>query len=255
MLRERATRTPMKTVIETPEIASEGSRPFDSYLARPEQGASLCVLVLPEMFGVNDAMRAVADNYARRGYAALVPNLFWRSDDPRALTYDGPEHQVAWDRLKALDLDAAARDVQTAATWLRSRSFASGKIAAVGFCGGGRIAFLAAARTDIDAAASLYGLGIAQHLDEIPKVKRPLQIHYGLTDRHIPQSEIDAVAAAASDHEQIKVFLYPQAGHSFANPVRPTYDAAAARLALARIETMLAAVAAGDAKAARPAEA
>jgi carboxymethylenebutenolidase len=233
----------MAIATATVEIAIEGGRRFEGHLARLSDGVGAAVVVLSEMFGVNEPMKTVAESFARRGYAALVPNLFWRSEITRALDYDGPEHQLAWARLKTFDLDAGARDVQMAIDWLRAQPFCSGKVAAVGFCGGGRIAFLAAARTTVDAAASLYGLGIAEHLNEIGNITRPLQIHYGLTDRHIPQAEIDAVAAAAEGHGQAKLFLYPQAGHSFFNPVRPTYDPMAAKLAAARIDAMLAAMA------------
>ena len=123
--------------------------------------------------------------------------------------------------------------------WLRAQPFSNGKVAAIGFCGGGRFAFLAAVRCGVDAAASLYGLGISQHLGEIGNARGPLQLHYGLKDQHIPRQEIDAVAAGVRGRPNVEVFLYPEAGHSFANPVRPTYDAAAAKLAGERIEAML----------------
>ncbi len=112
----------------------------------------------------------------------------------------------------------------------------------IGFCGGGRIAFLAAARTDVDAAVALYGLHISQHLDELSKVKCPVQIHYGLRDQHIPRDEIDAVSDGVEAHgaPEIEVVLYPRAGHSFFNHVRPTFDRAAKQLATERIETLLA---------------
>ena len=228
------------TIVRTTtiEIGNDGGRPFDGHLAWPERVTGPGVIVLSEMFGVNDAMRRVADHFARRGSPALVPNLFWRSETTRAFAYD-VEQQEAWTRLAALDLDAAAREVQTALSWFRVQPAAPVKMAGVGFCGGGRIAFLAAARTDIDAAASLYGLGIAQHLDEAGSVSCPLQIHYGLNDRHIPREEIDTVAAAVKSQPLIGVFLYPGAGHSFFNPVRPTYDPDAAALAASRIEGMI----------------
>ena len=179
------------------------------------------------MFGLNEPIRAVADHYAGLGYAALVPNLFWRSQIPEALSYDDDQHPIAWDRLKALDLDVVCADMRVAAGWLRAQPFSAGKVAAIGFCGGGRFAFLAAVRCGVDAAASLYGLGISQHLGEIGNAKGPLQLHYGLQDQHIPRQEIDAVADGVRGRPSVELFLYPQAGHSFANPVRPTYDAAA----------------------------
>jgi carboxymethylenebutenolidase len=220
-------------------LAREGGRSFDGYLARPQTSRGPAVLVLHDMFGLNEPIRAVADRYAGLGYAALVPNLFWRSDIPDALSYDDNRHPAAWERLKALDLGVVSADMRVAVGWLRAQPFSAGKVVAIGFCGGGRFAFLAAVRCGVDGAASLYGLGISEHLREIGNLRGPLQLHYGLQDQHIPRQEIDAVAEGVRGWPQAEVFLYPQAGHSFANPVRPTYDAAAATLAVTRIERML----------------
>jgi len=220
-------------------LANEGGREFDAYLARPAAARAACIMVLHDMFGLNEPIRAVADHYAELGFAALVPNLFWRSHIPRALSYDQDQHPVAWERLKAIDLDVATADMATAVRWLRGQQFSNGKVAAIGFCGGGRWAYLAAARCGIEAAAALYGLGISQHLDEVVNVKCPLQLHYGLKDQHVPRAEIDGVSIGVHGRPNIEVLLYPEAGHSFANPVRPTHDRAATKLAGERIEAML----------------
>jgi len=235
------------TTAGTVTLARDGARSFEAYLAKSSLGNSSeargpAILVLSDMFGVNEPIRAVADRYASRGHAALVPNLFWRSENPGAISYDDPQHATAWARLKALDLDVVSADMRAAADWLRAQPFANGKVVAIGFCGGGRFAFLAAVRCGVDAAASLYGLGISQHLGEAANVRCPVQLHYGLKDQHIPRQEIDAVSAGVRGRPNVEVFLYPEAGHSFANPVRPTYDAAAATLAAGRIEAMLRAI-------------
>ena len=235
-------------MIETAELtlARDGQRGFDGYLARPSAGQRSGIVLVHDMFGLNPSIRYIAGEFARRGRAVLVPNLFWRSAIPQALDYDDLQHPVAWERLKSLDLDVACDDIATAARWLRAQPFSAGKVAVIGFCGGGRIAFLAAARTDIDAAAALYGLHISKHLDELPNVKCPLQIHYGLRDQHILREEIDAVSKGVDAHcaahagSRIEVLLYPKAGHSFFNHVRPTFDRAAKALAVERIEKLLA---------------
>jgi carboxymethylenebutenolidase len=220
-------------------LAREGSLAFNGYLARPEGGSGPGVVVLTDMFGLNAPIRAVADRCARRGFPALVPNLFWRAQHPGEIPYDDAEHARAWERLKAFDLNIGTRDIAAAVDWLRGQAFCTGKVAAIGFCGGGRWAYLAAARTSIDGAAALYGLGISQHLGELSNVKCPLQLHYGLQDQHVPRQEIDTVAAGVKGHRLVEVLLYPHAGHSFANPVRPTYDVAATTLAWSRIDAML----------------
>jgi len=224
---------------ENPTLATEQGRDLNAYLARPKRGKGPGVVVLHDMFGLNEPIRGIADRCAARGFAALVPNLFWRSTHPAVIPYDDDRHAQAWDRLKALDLDVAARDIRIAVDWLRGQDFVNGKIATVGFCGGGRLAFLAAARSGADAAAALYGLGISQHLGELGRIGCPLQLHYGLSDQHVSKAEIDAVAADVRGHPGTEVFLYPQAGHSFANPMRPTYDATATAQAWSRIDAML----------------
>ena len=227
--------------IETSDVAlaGEGARRCNGYLARPSAGRGVGVVVLHDMFGLNEPIRGIADGMAQRGFAALVPNLFWRSSNPEAIPYDDAQHPAAWSRLKALDLDVAAADIGASVRWLRGKAYCNGKVGTVGFCGGGRLAYLAAARAGVDAAAALYGLGISEHLSELGQVKCPLQLHYGLRDQHVPQQEIDAVAAGVQGRPNVEVFRYPEAGHSFANPVRPTYDPAATKLAFERIEAML----------------
>jgi carboxymethylenebutenolidase len=218
----------MNHMISTVTIASDGPRRFGAYLAQPAQTSESekrpAILVLSDMFGLNDPIRAVADHYASLGHVALVPNLFWRSEIPDAISYDDPQHAKAWARLKALDLDVVSSDMRAST---------------IGFCGGGRFAFLAAVRCGVDAAASLYGLGISQHLGEVANARCRVQLHYGLQDQHIPREEIDAVSAGVRGRPNVEVLLYPDAGHSFANPVRPTYDPAAAKLAGERIAAML----------------
>jgi carboxymethylenebutenolidase len=233
----------MSIMTSTMTLARDRARSFEAYLAKPSSGEhGPAILVLTDMFGLNEPIRAVADHYANLGHVALVPNLFWRSDIPGAISYDEPQHPVAWTRLKALDLDVVSADMRAATDWLRAQPSSGGKVGAIGFCGGGRFAFLAAVRCGVDAAASLYGLGISQHLGEIGNARGRVQLHYGLKDQHVLRQEIDAVAAGARGRPNIEVFLYDEAGHSFANPVRPTYDPAAAKLAGERIEAMLKAI-------------
>jgi carboxymethylenebutenolidase len=232
----------MSMIASTVILARDGACSFEGYFAKPSAAGGPAILVLTDMFGLNEPVRAVADFYARRGHAALVPNLFWRSDIPGVISYDDADHPKAWERLKALDLDVVSADMRTAAGWLREQRLGNGKVAAVGFCGGGRFAFLAAVRCGVDAAAALYGLGISQHIGEVGNARGPIQLHYGQQDRHIPSAEIEAVSGGVRGSSNVEVFLYPEAGHSFANPVRPTYDPAAAKLAAERIDAMLASI-------------
>jgi carboxymethylenebutenolidase len=227
-----------KVITESLSLGRESGRDFNFFLARPAEGIGPAIMILSEMFGLNEPMRALARDYAARGFVAMVPNLFWRSEHPGALAYEGVERELAWQRLRAFDFEAAGDDMANAADWLRNQIFSNGKVGAIGFCAGGRFAFIAAARSGIDAAIALYALGISNHLAELPKIACPVQLHYGLNDQHVPQEEIDKVAEAAQAAPSVTIFLYPGAGHSFFNAVRPTYDPKAAALAAARIDTL-----------------
>jgi carboxymethylenebutenolidase len=191
---------------ETAVIATEGSRRFDGHFARPQTGRGPGLLIFSEMWGVAEKKRELADDYARRGWCAIAPNMFWRSEFTGVVPFD--EADKAWTRLQAFDFD-------------------------------GRIAFLAAARAGIDAAIGLYALGIAKHLDEVRGMAVPLQLHYGLSDEHIPKSEIDTVAAAAAGNANIEIQLYPDAGHGFFNRARLPGDEKAIEAATAHIDRFL----------------
>src|SRR5262245_2390937 len=226
-------------ITEQATLAHDGDRRFDGYLARPPAGAGPGLVIITEMWGTTQLNRDMADGYARRGWCALVPSMFWRAPRTGTLAAEGPERELAWERLRAYDFDRGAQDAGTAAGWLRASPFCSGKVAVIGFCMGGRTAALACARAGVDAGIAVYALGIRHHLDEVARVGCPLQLHYGLADQHIPRSEIDAVADATRANRNIEIHLYPGAGHGFFNPLRPVYDAAAVALARQRIDGLL----------------
>ena len=241
-------------------LANDKGIDFDALKALPVASATRApetrrpgILILPEMFGLNAPMQALADGWAARGHPALVPNVFWRSATPRGLGYDGADRELAWQRLHALDVDQAVRDLRIAVAALRAMPGCNGKVLAIGFCAGGLLAYLAAARcgraeeqgvdtAGVDAAVAFYALGIARYLPDMAAIRCPLQLHYGLRDQHVPASEVAAVSQAmqraAPDNARLELHRY-DAGHSFFNNVRPGYDAAAAGLAAERLDALL----------------
>jgi len=223
---------------EHPILATEGARRFDGYRARPQAGRGAGLVIFTEMWGVAPSKTEMADDYARRGFCALVPNMFWRSEFTGVVPFD--QADKAWQRLKAFDWQRAVDDARTAVQSLRASPHCTGKVAAIGFCMGGRSAFLAGAHAGVDAAISLYALGIARHLDELRQVAVPVQLHYGLNDEHIPKAEIDAVAEAAKGNRNVEVYRYPGAGHGFFTAGRPAHNPTAVVEATARIDQLLA---------------
>jgi carboxymethylenebutenolidase len=231
---------PASHIIGTALLGTEDKRPFEGFLARPPSGAGPGpgLVIFTEMWGIAPSKTEMAEDYAQWGWCALVPNMFWRSEFTGRVPFDQADR--AWERLKAFDWDRAVDDARTAVQWLRQSPHCNGKVAAIGFCMGGRTAFLAAARAGADAAISLYALGIAQHLDEVRSVKTRVQLHYGLDDEHIPKSEIDAVAEAARANSNVEVHLYPGAQHGFFTRGRPAYNDEAVAAATTHIERLLA---------------
>ena len=226
--------------IERPVIATEDGRSFDGYLARPAKGRGPGLIIFSEMWGVAPSKTEMAEDYARRGWCAYAPNMFWRSEFTGFMPFE--EADQAWRRLNAFDWQRAADDARVAVQWLRTQAFSSGKVAAIGFCMGGRSAFLAAVGGGVDASISLYALGIAKHLDELRTITTPLQLHYGLNDEHIPKSEVDAVIAAAKDNRNVEVYLYPDPEHGFFTKGRPAFNAEAVAAATVHIERLLSAL-------------
>jgi carboxymethylenebutenolidase len=223
--------------IERPVIVTESGRSFDGYLARPTDGRGPGLVIFSEMWGVAPSKTEMAEDYAKRGWCAYVPNMFWRSGFAGVVPFE--EADRAWQRLSAFDWQRAADDARVAVQWLRTQAFSSGGVAAIGFCMGGRTAFLAAARGGVDASISLYALGIARHLDELRMITTPLQLHYGLNDEHVPKSEIDAVIAAAKGNCNVEVHLYPGAEHGFFTKGRPAFNAEAVATASTHIDRLL----------------
>ncbi len=154
---------------------------FSGYLSTPSAGTGPGVVVIQEIFGVNAVMRAVADALAARGYLALCPDLFWRLKPGIQLT---DKTKAEWDQAFALmnrfDADAGVKDIQATITQLRKLQGCTGKVGAVGYCLGGLLAYLTAARTDSDASIGYYGVTIQTKIAEAKTIRKPLMLHLSL---------------------------------------------------------------------------
>jgi carboxymethylenebutenolidase len=228
-----------KLLCENPVLAEADGRTFDGYLSRPAEGVGPGLIIVTEMWGTTKLNRDMADSYARRGWCALVPSMFWRSERTGTLAAEGPDIDAAWERLRAYDFDRGAQDAQIAARVAARVACLLRKVAAIGFCMGGRTAAPICARSELNAGIAVYALGIRHHLDEVARIACPVQLHYGLADIHIPRAEIDQVMDATSANRNVETYLYPGAGHGFFNPLRPAYNAAAVALAKERIDGLL----------------
>jgi carboxymethylenebutenolidase len=206
---------------------------FSAYVARPaREGGAPAVVVIQEIFGVNAAMREITDGLAGQGYLAVCPDLFWRIEPNIDIT-DKTEAEMnrAFELYNAFDVDKGVEDIQATITAIRADPACSGKVGAVGFCLGGLLAFLTAARTDADASVSYYGVGIEGRLAETDKLARPLLLHIAEEDGFVPKVAQDVIIAGLKDHPEVEIHTYPSRDHAFARPGGQNYDEADAMIA------------------------
>lgn len=205
---------------------------FSAYVARPAAAKAPVVVVIQEIFGVNQVMRDVADDVARAGYLAVCPDLFWRIEPCIDISDRSPaEWKRAFALFNAFDVDAGVGDIAATVDHVRRDVACSGKVGVVGFCLGGLLAFLTAARTDADACVAYYGVGIERYTGEADKLARPLLIHMALKDQFVPKEAQAVILAALKNHPHIEIDQYAGRDHAFARKGGDHYDAADAALA------------------------
>ncbi len=218
--------------------ANDGGR-FSGYLALPKTAKAPGVVIIQEIFGVNDHIREVVDEYAAAGYLALAPDMFWRIEPNVQLGYTPEEVQKARAYRPKFILDLGVRDIEATIAAMRAMPECDGKVAVVGYCFGGLMAYLTAARTDVLAASCYYGGGIDGFLSEAHAVKCPIQFHFGSKDAAIPAEVWDKVRGAFAGRADAEVFVYEGAQHGFNCTRRASFDPEASRLARARTLEML----------------
>ncbi len=210
------------------------------YLALPPARRGPGLLLMQEIFGVNEHIRAVADQYALDGFVVLAPDLFWRQAPRVELGYDGADMTKARALMLAYPAEQAIDDIGVAARVLRARAeVGNAKIGTVGYCMGGRMAWFAAATAGVDAAVAYYGGGIHLHLQHAATVRCPVQFHYAGHDDHIPPEAVAAVRQAMGP-DRAEVHRYADAHHGFNCWARGSYHAASAALAHGRALAFLA---------------
>lgn len=198
--------------------AADGSGSFRGYLALPRAGTGPSLVIAQEIFGINHTMREVADYYAEEGYVVLVPDIFWRQEPNVELGYSEADWQRAFGFFQGFDEAKGMDDIQTAITTLRARPEvkASGKVGVLGFCLGGKLAYLAACRTDADVAVGYYGVGIDAALGEAGNITRPLVLHIAELDKFCPPEARDKILQDLKGRAHITLHVYPGMDHAFA---------------------------------------
>jgi carboxymethylenebutenolidase len=212
--------------------ATDSSATFSGYLALPASGKGTGVVIGQEIFGINANMRAVADFYAEEGYVALVPDLFWRLHPGIDLGYTEADFAVAIDLFQRLDVDKAVTDIDASFTALRGLPEVEGAgLGYVGFCMGGKLAWLTATRTDVACAVGYYGMGIEHLLHESENLKGRLVLHFAENDGYCDASARARISEHLAGNDKTEIYVYPGVDHAFARAGSPHYDKPASLMA------------------------
>jgi len=207
------------------ELTASDGHKFAAYRADPAGKARGAIVVIQEIFGVSSHIRSVTDGYAADGYLALAPAMFDRAQRNYDTGYSQPEIQAGVAVMQKLKWDQTLLDVSAAINAVKS----AGKVGIVGYCWGGTVAWVAAARlAGLACSAPYYGGAIPNFISEQPKC--PVMFHFGEQDHSITLEQAKKVAAA---HPTATAHFYP-AGHGFNCDQRGSYDAASAKLARSR---------------------
>jgi carboxymethylenebutenolidase len=213
---------------------------FHAYISRPATSPAPAVVVLQELFGVNADIRATCDELAKQGFIGIAPDLFWRQEPDLDLDVRSEADWQHGLRLYgAYDRDAGARDIaQTIRTAVKLPA-STGKVALQGYCLGALMAFITAARHEVDAAVAYHGGDTEKYLGEVSSLRAPLLMHLGEEDEFISKTAQSQIKAALAKKPNATVYSYPGQRHAFSRHNGLHYNAAAAMLANGRTREFL----------------
>src|ERR1051325_8177606 len=186
---------------------------FDAYVALPAAGFGPGIVVLQEIFGVNQFLRGIADWYAARGFVAICPDLFWRQQRGVELTDSDEDFQKAIQFYQGLDEAKAVEDSAAAMNFLRQHQACNGRVGAVGFCLGGNLAWLLSVRFKPDCAVGYYGVSIEKTLNEAPGLASPLMLHIAGKDKYCPPEAQQQIHATLDSNRLATIHDYPENDH------------------------------------------
>lgn len=206
---------------------------FEAYVFSAGPKAPVIVLI-QEVFGVNAGMREVATELVSEGFTVVAPDLFWRVEPGLQLSpSDTADTERAFGIYGGLDFEQTARDVVATVSAARALS-GNSKVGVMGFCLGGLMTFLAAARSDVDAAVEYYGGGTQNYVAEAANIRAPMLIHLAGADEYVPVEAQQLILDATAGMGNVEVLVYPGRDHAFARPHGHHYHVADAKLANAR---------------------
>lgn len=221
-------------------IPSYNGKQFGAYVARANAKTAPTLIVIQEIFGVNAGLRQMCDDWAKAGYNAICPDLFWRQEAGVELSdKTEAEWARAFELFKGFDVDAGVKDLSATLAYARKMEGSNGKVGSIGFCLGGKMAYLMGVKTDADCNVSYYGVGLDEMLGDIMAIKKPMLIHIAGKDKYVPPEAQMKIRAAASRNNKISTYVYDDADHAFARVNGQHYLESAAKLAASRTTEFL----------------
>ncbi|MDH5559066.1 MAG: dienelactone hydrolase family protein [Alphaproteobacteria bacterium] len=219
-----------------PDITINGrDGDFSAYLSTPAGGSGPGLLVIQEIFGVNQSMRQMCDDFAAQGFVALCPDIFWRQEPGIQITDKSDEEwQRAFQLFQGFDVDKGIEDLKDSLAALRDLDACGDKAGTVGYCLGGKLAFLMATRSDADCNVGYYGVGLDELLGEAGNISTPLMLHVAEKDDYCPPETQAKLRDALESNRHTALHFYAGMPHAFARAGGIHYDAQAATLANGR---------------------
>ncbi len=222
--------------------AMDGSGRFDAFVAMPSSGGPHgAVVLIQEIFGVNETMRDAAGQFADMGFLVVVPDLFWRirpgvdlSDKTEA------EWKEAFALMNAFDQDKGVEDLKATVAAARTMPGCNGRVGTVGYCLGGRLATMMALRSDADVNVSYYGVGLEGLVGDVSVLHAPLLVHIAELDSYVPTPARSTILDALRDVPQAQAYVYAGADHAFARVGGQNWQGRAAVIANGRTAEVLA---------------
>lgn len=226
--------------MSTVEIQAKDGGHFSAYIALPKITPAPAIILIQEIFGVNKEMRDKCDHLADLGYVAICPDLFWRIE-PGIDLVDSVEAQLqrAFELFGLFDQQKGLQDLITTLDFIRNDDRCSGKVGAAGYCLGGKMAYMLAANSDVDATISYYGVGLESMLKDAEKFQSPVLLHIAGEDQFVPKDAQDQIIETMKDNDFAETFRYPGMEHAFARGDGMHYNKEAAHLANSRSEAFL----------------
>lgn len=212
-------------------VDSVSGESFKAYVSLPPAGFGPGLLIIQEIFGVNEHIKAVCDQYAKDGFVAVAPDIFWRDKPLIDLSYDNESIKTGKKLFKNLNIHLTASDLQRTVEAIRHIPSCNGKVGSVGFCMGGLLSFVCAARAGVDSAVSYYGVGIENYLELVLDITCPILFHFAENDASISKETVNKIKNSIGKKTLSRIIVHKKVSHGFNCWKRPAWNQSVAATA------------------------